>query len=298
MRGTEFAELTAFISIADQGSFAKAARQLDIAPSTLSQTIRLLEDRLGVRLLHRTTRNVSLTEAGERLLTRIRPAFAEVQNAVEATRDFRDTPSGVLRLSVSSVPARLILAPLLRGFMEAYPAISLDIVVDNSTNDIVTGRFDAGIRYGRLITRDMQLVRVSPPWRLITVASPDYLARFGVPRVPQDLHEHRCIGIRLGQQPPLHWEFEKQKRKIEMVTHDQLIVNDVDLAVQAARDGAGICYMLESYLAPDIEAGRLVQVLADWAIPPHSYYLYHANRHQLPTPLRLFIAYLTERLPA
>src|ERR1035437_2543192 len=171
MRGTQFAELSAFVAGAERGSFAKAAAYLGIAPSTLSQTIRSLEERLDVRLLHRTTRSVSLTEAGARLLERIRPAFEELSGVVESISDFRDTPLGTLRLSVSSIPAQMILAPLMKDFLVAYPAIHLDITVDNTASDIVSGRFDAGIRYGRRIAKDMLLVKASPESRIIAVAS-------------------------------------------------------------------------------------------------------------------------------
>ena len=171
MRGSEFSELRAFIEVVEQGNFSRAAIYLGLAPSTLSQTIRSLESRLGVRLLQRTTRSVSVTEAGEHLLARIRPVFEELNLAVESINDFRDTPAGTLRLSVSSIPAHMILAPILKNFLLAYPAINLEIDVDNSFIDIVKGRFDAGIRYGRVIANDMVMVKASAPSRMIAVAS-------------------------------------------------------------------------------------------------------------------------------
>ncbi|MDE3208967.1 MAG: LysR family transcriptional regulator, partial [Pseudomonadota bacterium] len=248
MRGSEFAQLRAFIEIAEQGNFARASAFLGLAPSTLSQTIRSLEEKLGVRLLHRTTRSVSLTEAGEHLLGKIRPAFEDLQSAVESINDFRDAPMGTLRLSISSIPAQMIVAPILKSFLLSYPAISLDIVVDNVNADIVKGRFDAGIRYGRLIAQDMVMVRASIPSRIVAMASPCYLEKHGVPRVPQDLQHHSCIRFRLGNQQVLPWSFEKNKKKIEVGVKGPLIVNHVDLMVDAVRDGIGIGYMAEAYV--------------------------------------------------
>ena len=295
MRGAEFAELKAFMTVIERGNFARAAAALDMAPSTLSQTVRTLESRLGVRLLHRTTRSLSLTEAGERLLARIRPAFDALHAAVESINDFRDTPMGTLRLSVSSVPAQLILAPLLRDFLAHYPAIQLDITLDNASSELVMGRYDAGIRYGRRIAQDMLLVQASPPSRLIAMASPAYLARHPAPRIPQDLQHHDCIRYRLANQQVVPWEFEKNKKKIEIAVDGPLIVNDIDLMVRAAKDGVGIGYAVEAYIEEEIRQGLLVPLLRDWSPPSHSYYLYYAGRHQLSAPLRAFIQFLRDR---
>src|ERR1035437_8918716 len=281
MRGTGFAELSAFVAVAERRNFARAAAFLGIAPSTLSQTIRSLEERLGVRLLNRTTRSVSLTEAGERLLLRIRPAFEELNSAVETVSDFRDTPMGALRLSVSNIAARMILAPLLKDFLSTYPAISLDITIDNSTSDIVSGRFDAGIRHGKRIEQNMILVKASPQSRIIAMASKSYLAVHPAPKIPEDLHYHSCIRFRLNTQQLAPWEFEKNKKKVEIVVNGPLIVNDVDLMIKAARDGIGICYMVEAYIAADIKEGRLIPILVDWSTAYHSYYLYYTSRRQL-----------------
>lgn len=292
MRGAEFAELKAFMAVVEQGNFARAAATLDMAPSTLSQTVRSLEERLGVRLLHRTTRSLSLTEAGERLLARIRPAFDELHAAVESINDFRDTPMGTLRLSVSTIPAQLILAPLLKDFLTLYPAIHLDITVDNSSGELTMGRFDAGIRYGRRIAQDMLLVRASPPSRIIATASPEYLASHPQPKTPQELQHHACIRYRLANQQVVSWEFERHKKKMEIAVNGPLIVNDVNLMVKAAIAGVGIGYVMEAYIAEDIRRGQLVPMLTDWSPPYHSYYLYYASRHQLSAPLRAFIQFL------
>ena len=297
MRGSEFAELRAFVEVVEQGNFGRAAGELGMAPSTLSQTIRSLEQRMGLRLLHRTTRSVSLTEAGEHLLERIRPAFAELHAAVESINDFRDTPIGTLRLSVGTIPAQMILAPLLKRFLASYPGITLDIAVDSSNVDIAKGHFDAGIRYGRLIAQNMVVVRASPPSRILAVASPGYLATHPLPKIPQDLQNHSCIRFRLGNQQLLAWEFEKSRKKMEIGVSGQLIVNDVDLMVKATREGIGIGYIAETYISEEIADGELVPMLSDWSPSYDSWYLYYASRQQISAPLRAFIQFVREHVP-
>jgi DNA-binding transcriptional LysR family regulator len=293
MNGAHFAELNAFVAVAERTNFARAAAHLGIAASTISQTIRSLEERLGMRLLNRTTRSVSLTDAGEKLLARIRPAIMELGAAVEDLNEFRDTPTGTLRLNVSSVPAQIVLAPVIKAFLAAYPAIALDITVDDGHGDIVSGRFDAGIRVGRRVAKDMQIVRVSEPSRLIAIAAPEYLQQHPAPKAPQDLQRHNCIGLRINDQL-FAWEFAKGKSKIEMAVNGSLVVNAMDLAVRAVLDGIGVGYTIESYVASHIAAGRLVPLLADWSPGHHSYYLYYAGRRQLPVPLKVFIAFLRQ----
>jgi DNA-binding transcriptional LysR family regulator len=294
MNRTQFAELNAFLAVAERRNFARAAAHLGIAASTISQTIRSLEERLGMRLLNRTTRSVSLTDAGEKLLQRIRPAITELGAAVEDLNEFRDTPTGTLRLSVTSVAARIVLAPVIKGFLAAYPAIALDITVDDSDADIVSGRFDAGIRVGRRVARDMQMVRVTEPSRLIAIASPEYLQQHPAPKIPSDLQRHNCIGFRKDNQY-MPWEFAKGKSQYEMSVGGTLTVNSMDLVVRAALDGVGIGYTIESYVAAHIAMGRLVPLLADWSSAHHSYYLYYAGRRQLPLPLKIFTAYLRQQ---
>lgn len=294
MRGAEFAELRAFIEVAEQGNFSRAAIFLDMAPSTLSQIIRALEERLKVRLLQRTTRSVSLTEAGTHLLARIRPAFKELNEALESISDFRDAPMGTLRLSVSSIPAQMILAPVLKDFLTRYPAITLDIDVDNANIDIVKGRYDAGIRYGRVIAQDMVMVQTSAPSRIIAVAAPAYLSRHVMPKTPQDLQHHECIRFRIGNQQLLTWSFEKNKKKIEIAVSGSLIVNNVDLMIKATRDGIGIGYMAEAYMREDIAAGKLVPMLTDWSPAYDSWYLYYASRQHVSAPLKALIQFLRD----
>jgi len=252
-----------------------------------------------MRLLNRTTRSVSLTDAGEKLLERIRPAITELGAAVEDLNEFRDTPTGTLRLNVSSVAAEIVLAPVIKAFLAAYPAIALDITVDDGSGDIVSGRFDAGIRVGRRVAKDMQIVRVSEPSRIMAFASPEYLqhAPAPAPKIPTDLQRHNCICFRKDLQC-MPWEFAKGKSKFEISVSGSLTVNSMDLMVRAALDGIGIGYTIESYVAPHIAVGRLVPLLADWSSGQHSYYLYYSGRRQLPLPLKVFAAFVREQRAA
>jgi DNA-binding transcriptional LysR family regulator len=292
MRGTEFAELTAFVAVADHGNFSKAATALGLSTSTLSQTIRSLEERLGVRLFNRTTRSVALTEAGERLLGQVHPALDELGRAVESMNVFRDTPTGVLRLSVASLAIGLVIDPILPRFRAAYPDITLDIVVDDSSADIVDGRFDAGIRTGTRIERDMIAVRVSPDSRLIAVASPDYLAKAAPLETPRDLHAHNCIRFRQTTGAVYPWQFERDGEKLEVAVAGSVITNDLDLVVRAALDGVGVGYMLEEYMAAPIAEGRLVPLLESWSWPYAGYHVFYPGRRQMPSKLKAFVDFL------
>lgn len=293
MRGTAYAELECFVAVARHNAFAKAARSLRLAPSSLSAAITGLEGRLGVRLFNRTTRSVSLTDAGERLLARIRPAMEQLSSALEAVEELRDKPAGRLRLSVSTIPANMMLAPLLARFLSTYPAIELDVVVSDATGeDIVKGRFDAGIRYGRWIAQDMTVAQVFPNSRIITVAAPAYLARHPAPAVPQDLHAHACIRYRRSVDEISPWFFRKGRKEIEIAVRGPLIVNSVDLAVRAVLDGLGIGYTVDAYVRPHLDSGALVTVLEDWAPPWAGYFLYYSRGQPVPAPLRAFAEFL------
>jgi len=296
MHGTEFTELNAFVAVAERSNFARAAAHLGVVPSTVSQTIRTLEERLGVRLLNRTTRSVSLTDAGERLLARIRPAIMELGAAVEDLNEFRNIPTGTLRLSVSSVAAQIVLAPMIKDFLAAYPAISLDITADDSHSDIAGGRFDAGIRVGRFVAKDMQIVRLTEPTRSIAIATPDYLRRSPPLRTPQDLQNHNCIRLRSYGQIAA-WNFARGKTVLHLSVNGSLVVNSMSLVLGAVLDGVGVGYTIESHVASEIASGRLVPLLTDWSPEHHSYYLYYSGRRQLPVPLKTFIAFLRQRRP-
>jgi DNA-binding transcriptional LysR family regulator len=297
MRGAEFGALTAFAAVADHGNFSKAATALGISASTMSQTIRTLEKRLGVRLLNRTTRSVALTEAGDQLLRQIHPALDELDNAVESLAALSDTPSGVLRLAVGSLAVKMVIDPLLPSFRAAYPNIVLDITIDDSQLDIVDGHFDAGMRIGSRIERDMVAVRVSPDSRLIAVASPTYVAAHGRPSRPEDLREHDCIRFRDTTGAIRKWEFERGAEKIEVAVEGSLITNDLDHLVRAALNGVGITYMLEDYMLPHIAAGRLVPVLEGSWLPFAGFHLFYPSRHQIPAKLRAFITFLRADAP-
>jgi DNA-binding transcriptional LysR family regulator len=293
MRGTEFAELNAFVAVADQRSFAKAAVVLGIAPSTLSQTIRSLEDRLGVRLLNRTTRSVAPTEAGERLLAQLHPALEGLSSAVEAVDVFRDTPTGMLRLTMPRAAATVVVAPILGAFLAAYPTITLEIAVDDSRSDIVSGRFDAGIRLGERIEQDMITLRVFDAARIVTVAAPAYLAKHGAPTTPNDLHDHNCIRQRWVWDGAIHpWEFEQAGRRIEVAVDGTLIVNDLSLALTAALDGAGIGNFPEPAVSAALAEGRLVPLLGGWCRGVSGLFLYYSSRRQIPRPLQAFIDFV------
>ncbi|MGC8536126.1 MAG: LysR family transcriptional regulator [Rhizomicrobium sp.] len=291
MQGSEFAELNAFVAVAEARSFARGARKLGLAPSTVSQTIRMLEERLGVRLLNRTTRSVAVSDAGERLLQRLRPAIMELRAAVEDLNAYRDTPTGTLRLTVSSVAARVVLAPLMKGFLEAFPAITLDITMEDDMTEPLGGDADAGIRVGRLVAKNMQVVQVSEPAKLIVVAAPDYLSRHGAPRTPQDLERYNCIRLR-NEAGHVPWDFARGHQRIEMLVQGSLVVNNMSLLMQAVREGIGLGYTLESYVGEDLAQGRLIALLTDWAPEPQTYYLYYPKRQQLPVPLAVFVSFL------
>lgn len=296
MRGSEFWEIQAFIAVSQRGNFARAAASLGIVPSTLSQTIRTLEERIGVRLFNRTTRSVSLTQAGEALLARVRPAVEELDTAMESVNAFRDKPAGTLRLNVSAIPARMILTPILKEFLAAYPSINLEIVVDNTTSDIVSGRFDAGIRHGWRVEKDMARVQASKPSRLLALASPEYLTRHPMPQKPEDLQRHNCIRFRMSDERMFPWVFEKGSRKFEVLVDGPLIVNDIDMMASAVLDGIGVAFSIEAYVAPLIAEGRLVPLLESWSQEYHSYYLYYPSRRQLPAPLKLFVEFLQGKI--
>lgn len=291
MRGTQFAEMSAFAAIAEQKSFAKAATLLGIGRSTLSQNLRSLEERLGVRLLNRTTRSVSLTEAGARLLARARPALDELTAAADEAVDQRGMPRGLLRVVVQPPVATFMIAPMLARFMRAYPGIQLDVAVVKMPGDIVEGGFDAGIRVGEQLERDMIAMRVMGEARFLVVGSPDYLARYPSPKSPRDLRDHDCIRNRLPNGAIFGWDFAKNGRVVHPAVAGRLIVNDIDLSIRAVLDGLGLAYLLRDYIAADLAAGRLVPVLEDWTPSISGFFLYHSSRRRTTAPLQAFIAF-------
>src|SRR5713101_7747691 len=264
MRKLGFAEMNAFVATAERSSFAKAAVYLGISRSALSETIRGLEEKLGVRLLNRTTRSVALTEVGERLLAELRPALDSFEAAVESVNVFRDKPGGQLRLTVPRPAAKTVIEPILSKFLAAYPAISIEIITDSGLTDIVRDRFDAGIRPGHRVGRDMIAVRVGEDARPTVVASPDYLRRHPRPTVPGDLQAHNCIRLRFASGAMQPWAFEKRGKSLEVIVKGSLIVSDGDLAIRAALDSVGIARLPLSLIDTLIDQGRLVPLLEDW----------------------------------
>jgi DNA-binding transcriptional LysR family regulator len=245
-----------------------------------------------VRLLNRTTRSVALTDAGELLLQRIEPALTELGVALDDLNVFRDEPVGTLRLSVSSLGLSIVLAPVLGRFMEAYPDISLDVVVDDDVADLVETRRDAGIRNQMRIPQDMVAQRISPPSRFVAAASPDYLRRRGRPCAPADLMEHNCIRFRFASGALYNWQFEEDGRLTELAVNGTLITDNADLMRQAALQGVGVTYMVEDYIQGDIEAGRLAVVLEDFATPFPGWFIYYPEGRHRPLPLTVFTAFL------
>jgi len=296
--------LRAFRAIAEHGSFTRAAAALDVTASALSQTLRQLETQLGTRLLHRTTRRVGLTEAGQELLRRIGPALKELDAAMDALRQHGDRPAGLLRLTVPDVVAIALLDPLLGEFMARWPDVRLDIHVDNGLSDLIAEGFDAGIRLGERLQRDMVAVPVSGPLRSVVVGSPAYFVRCGRPRQPRELEAHDCINFRQPSSHALYrWEFAHRSgpRKgqwFELPVDGRLTVNHVPLAVRAAIEGAGLACVLEPFARDALADGRLESVLGDWLPPFDGFHLYYPSRFQVPPKLRVFIDFLRERRQA
>lgn len=297
MRGSEFADLKAFAAIAETGSFSTAARVLGITPSALSQRMRELEARLGVRLLNRTTRSVAVSAHGAALLARILPLFDGFDRALSELGDGRDDAGGVLRLNLPRVAAMHLVAPLLGTFQRAHPGVTLDIGIDDRLSDIVAGRYDAGIRLGESLEKDMIAVRLGGPRRAMVVASPKLLKRLGSPRTPRDLTRFPCLRFRWpGAKDVYRWEFEKAGKSLEIAVEGTLIVNDTAMMLEAAAQGLGFAYALDIEVAKFVAAGKLTPVLSDWLAPFSGFHLYHSSNRQMPRQLRVFIDFLKTAL--
>jgi DNA-binding transcriptional LysR family regulator len=297
MAGPGLAEMTAFIAIAEQRSFSKAAAQLGVSPSTLSETLRKLEERFGVRLIERTTRSVNATVAGERLLLRLRPVLDDYQAAFESINDFRDKPFGDLRITVAPPAADLVMAPLVARFLAQYPDIRLELSVDDALTDIVAGRYDAGIRGGERLERDMIAVRLTDPLQIAVVGSPAYLERAGRPKTPHDLADHNCIRIRLSSGILFPWLLAQDGKSFEVAVDGSLIVNELAIALRAARDGLGLLQLPLEYAVPLLRTGELEAVLDDW-MPPQmgAFYLYYPSRRHVRAPLQVFVDFLRKQV--
>jgi DNA-binding transcriptional LysR family regulator len=293
MGRSELNDLLAFSAVARERSFTKAAAGLGISPSALSHAMRGLEERLGVRLLARTTRSVAPTEAGERLLRSLTPALLEIEQGLEALADWRDEPSGTVRITTFAYAARMVLLPRLPSFLLAHPEVRVEVNIDDGLTDIVTAGFDAGIRLGESVAKDMVAVKLGPDLRTVVVGTPDYFQRYPAPETPYELNRHACIGYRLTSSGGLlPWEFEKDGKEIKIYTSGPLVANDGDLPAAAVRAGVGLGYIMEHDVAEEIASGALVQVLADWCPRFPGFHLYHPSRRQSPPALRALIAAL------
>ena len=270
-----------FVAVAEEASFTRAAARLGTSQSTISHTIRQLEDRLGLRLLNRTTRSVTPTEAGARLLQAFAPRIQEIEADIDGLLSLRDTPSGTVRLTLSDHALNWIVWPKLKPVLRDYPDLHVEFSIDSGFRNIVEERFDAGVRLGESIDKDMIAVRISPDWRLVAVASPAYLAGRPAPGVPQDLVHHSCINHRQARSGGLYaWEFEKGGREIRVRVEGQLTFNSATAMVDAALSGLGLAYIPENLVLDHLAAGALVQVLDDWSPIFAGYHLYYPSRRQ------------------
>jgi DNA-binding transcriptional LysR family regulator len=284
MTRTNLNDITAFLAVADDGSFTKAAARLGVSQSALSQTLRNLEARLGLRLLTRTTRNVSPTEAGQRLIEAVGPRLEEVEAELAALTALRDKPAGTVRISAGEHAADLVLWPAIERLLPRYPDVTVEIIIDNGLTDIVAERLDAGIRLGEQVAKDMVAVRIGPDMRMAVVGAPAYFTGRKKPRLPQDLTGHRCINLRLPSAGGLYaWEFEKGGRDLKVRVEGQVVFNTATLAVKAALAGAGLAFVPEDRVLSAVRAGWLVRVLTDWCAPFPGFHLYYPSRRQ-PTP--------------
>ncbi|KJH77374.1 MULTISPECIES: LysR family transcriptional regulator [unclassified Pseudomonas] len=281
MANTKVNDLQAFLAVARDQSFTKAAAKLGVSPSALSHTIRALEQRLGIRLLARTTRNVAPTEAGERLMRSIAPLFDQITAELEALGELRDKPSGTIRISCTDDQIELCVRPMLAEFLTCYPDITLEFYVDYGFTNVVEERFDAGIRMGESISKDMIAVRIGPDWRLAVVGSPEYFARNPAPTTPHELTRHKCVNIRHRPSGAIYaWEFENNGKAFTVKVDGQLVFNSIMHVLNAAADGIGLAYVPEELVAPYLADGRLQEVLADWCPEFQGYHLYYPNRRQ------------------
>ena len=288
-----FNDLLSFMVVARERSFTRAAAQLGVSQSALSHAMRNLEARLEVRLLTRTTRSVAPTEAGEQLFMRLSPHLLEIEQELTALRDTRDRPAGNIRLTAGEHAMSAVLWPVLIPFMAQYPDINVEVTVDNGLTDIVDGRFDAGVRLGEQVAKDMIAVRIAPDMRMAVVGSAEYLQRFGVPETPEQLDQHRCINMRLPTRGGLYaWEFERDGRELRVRVDGQLILNSLPQRIDAAENGLGLAYVPQDAVQDALAKGRLVGVLEAWCPAFTGYHLYYPSRRQHTTAFALLIAAL------
>ena len=296
MRRENVNDLLAFLAVARDRSFTKASKKLGVSQSALSHTVRALEARLGLRLLTRTTRSVSPTEAGERLLLTVGQRFEEIEAELEALSELRDKPAGTVRITATENAADTILLPKLAKFLPQYPDIKVEIVIDYGLTDIVAERYDAGVRSGEQVAKDMIAVRIGPDMRMAIVGAPSYFEKRSLPKKPQDLTEHNCINLRLPVHGGLYaWEFEKGGRELRARVEGQLVLNATGPMLSAALAGLGLAYVPEDMAQPHIAEGHLKRVLEDWCEPYPGYHLYYASRRQPSQAFALLVDALRYR---
>ena len=288
------AELQAFAAVAEARSFRAAADRLGLSPSALSHSVRALEERLGVRLLNRTTRSVAPTEAGARVLASLAPALAEIRHAVDDAVSQAHTPQGRLRLSAPRAAAGLALLPLVSGFLAAHPRMAVELVSDDALVDIVAGGFDAGVRFGESLQADMVALPLGAPQRFAIVGAPGYLAAHGTPTAPAELARHRCIRQRFPSGRVYRWQLARGAEALEVQVEGPLTVTDGALGLRAAEDGVGLAYVYAAQAAPALAAGRLVAVLDDWLPPAETLFLYYPSRRLQPAGLQAFIDWVRQ----
>ncbi|MBZ5758631.1 LysR family transcriptional regulator [Rhizobium sp. VS19-DR104.2] len=286
-------DLAAFHAVARERSFRAAARKRNVSPSALSEAVRRLEEKLGLRLLNRTTRSVTPTEAGERLMERLAPAFSDVAAALDQINSSDDNPAGTLKLNIPSIVARYIMPGLLGRFMALYPDIRLEVAADDSFIDVMAAGFDAGVRYGERLEQDMIAVPLGPrEQRYVTAASPAYLEANGTPQHPSDLLEHRCIRHRFVSRSVGLWEFERGEESLVLSPPASLITDSLEIEVGAAVRGLGVLRCFEEIVAPAVATGELVLILDEWVSRFPGPFLYYASRRHMPGPLRAFVDFL------
>jgi len=293
MKRDDLYDLAAFAVVAEQGSFTRAAAELGMSQSALSHAMKALEERLGVRLLSRTTRSVSTTEAGETLLRSVRPALDEIASGVDAVGALGGKPSGTVRITATKHAVSSVVMPILPKFLASYPGIRVDLIIDDNLTDIVANRIDAGIRFGDIVEKDMIAIRIGPDIRMAVVGAPSYFADHPVPRTPRELSGHRCMNYRHVRSGGLYaWDFEDKGRPFQVRVDGPLMFNNADLIRDAALSGHGLAYVYNDEVAADIQAGRLKRILEKWCPTFPGYYLYHPSRRQMPPALAALIAAL------
>lgn len=290
MKKDELGDLAAFLAVAEARSFTRAAAKLGTSQSALSHTLKRLEARLGLRLLTRTTRSVAPTEAGERLIETLRPALDDIGARLAALSALREKPAGTIRINTSEHAAETVLWPKLAGFVNAYPDIKVELTIEHGFTDIVAGRYDAGVRLGEQVARDMIAVPIGPEMRMAVVGSPAYFKGRKKPNTPQDLAAHDCINLRFTTSGGLYaWEFEKNRRELKVRVEGQLALNNGGLCLKAALDGFGLAFVPEDRALAHVRAGRLVRVLSDWCAPFPGFHLYYPNRRQQTPAFALMV---------